>query len=154
MKKLVFGFVAVVAFGLNVNAKEVVASSQVVANEKVVLVKSEGEDLLKINIHIEWGRKSKGCMGFGICSTDIILEGDISDFVGLVTRSGNFQVEISKSGMDGVLKTFGGKVITIEEDFTLSSDVCSKIGLREGYVIKAGKYNIVTDAAGVNSVIF
>ncbi|ESU29167.1 hypothetical protein FLJC2902T_12090 [Flavobacterium limnosediminis JC2902] len=153
MKKLVFGFV--VLFGLNATASGSVKSGELnkcmdVLNEKCVI----GDNLLKLNFHFEFGRASKECAGWGICKLDVTLEGEPSDFIGMMNRNGNLQIEISKKGMDSIAKIFGGKTIIIEEDFTLSKEVCYKVGLKEGYTIKAGKYSIVTDASGINSVIF
>lgn len=155
MKKLLFGFVAVVAFGLNVNAKEVVSTEKVSEKEVIVSSKSDSEDLLKIKITIDFGRKSKGCVGFGVCS--IVAEGDIPldqiSFKGDVNSNGNLQLEVTKLGMESILKTFGSKTIILEEDYTLSNEVCNQIGLKEGYTIKAGKYTVTTDRSGINSVI-
>lgn len=155
MKKLLFGFVAVVAFGLNVNAKEVVTTEKVSEKEVVVSSKSDFEDLLKITIHFDWGRKSKGCTGFGICS--VTLETDIPldqiSFRGEANSNRNLQLEVTKLGMESITKTFGSKTIILEEDFTVSSEVCKQIGLKEGYTIKAGKYTVTTDRSGINTVI-
>lgn len=155
MKKLLFGFVAVVAFGLNVNAKEVVSTEKVSEKEAVVSSKSDSEDLLKVKITIDFGRKSRGCVGFGICS--IVAEGEISldqiSFKGDVTSNGNLQLEVTKLGMESVIKTFGSKTIILEEDFTVSDEVCNQIGLKAGYTIKAGKYNVTADKYGVNYVV-
>ncbi|CAM3673142.1 hypothetical protein FSS13T_26400 [Flavobacterium saliperosum S13] len=155
MKKLLFGFVAVIAFGLNVSAKEVVSTEKLSEKEAVVSSKSDSEDLLKIKITIDFGRKSKDCTGFGVCS--IVLEGDIPldqiSFRGEANSNGNLQLEVTKLGLESIIKTFGSKTIILEEDFTVSSEVCKQIGLKEGYTVKAGKYTVTTDRSGINSVI-
>lgn len=153
MKKLLFGFVAVVAFGLNVNAKEVVSAEKLVEKETLVSTKSEGDDLLKISIHIEWGRVSRNCDGFGLCKTDIDIEFQFNDFFANVTKAGNLNLEVTKSGLESITKKFGGNTIIIEEDYLIPSDVCKQIGLREGYTVKAGKYTVVKNALGVNNVV-
>lgn len=152
MKKVLFGFV--VLLGLSVSAKEVVSTEKLTEKLTVVAPTSEGDDLLKISIHIDWGRKSRGCAGFGICSTDIVLEGQVSDFLGMLTKDGRLNVEITPKGLESIVKTFGGKTIIIEENFTLSNEFCKELGLREGYTIKAGKYSVAPNASGVNNVIF
>ncbi len=155
MKKLLFGFVAVIAFGLNVNAKEVLSTEKVSIKEEVVSSKSDSDDLLKIKVIIDFGRKSKDCTGFGICS--ITLESDIPldqiSFRGEANTNGNLQLEVTKLGMESITKTFGSKTIILEEDFTVSSEVCKQMGLKEGYTVKSGKYNVITDRSGVNYVI-
>lgn len=152
MKKVLFGFV--VLLGLSMSAKEVVSTEKLTKKEIVVDHKSEGDDLLKISIHIDWGRKSRGCVGFGICTTDIVFEGQASEFLGMLTKDGRLNVEITPKGLESIVKTFGGKTIIIEENFTLSNEFCKELGLREGYTIKAGKYSVVTNASGVYNVIF
>lgn len=123
--------------------------------EAVVSSKSDSEDLLKVKITIDFGRKSRGCVGFGFCS--IVIEGDIPldqiSFKGDVNSNGNLQLEVTKLGMESIFKTFGSKTIILEEDYTISNEVCKQIGLKEGYTIKAGKYTVMTDRSGVNSVI-
>lgn len=153
MKKLLFGLVAVVAFGLNVNAKEVNSIEKKLSKETVVSSKLDSDDLYKINIHIEWGRKSKDCRGFGICSSDISFDFELPKFSAMANANGNLQVRISDAGLESIVKTFGTKTIIMEEDFIFSSEVCKQIGLKEGYTIKAGKYAVTTDRSGINSVI-
>lgn len=155
MKKLLFGLVAVVAFGLNVNAKEIALTKEVSGKEKVVFTESEGDNNVKISIHFKWGRISRDCKGFGICDfyidVDVPLDG--VKFYATTNSTGNLELEVTKLGMESVKNTFGGNTIILEEDFTVSSEACKQIGLKEGYTVKAGKYTVTTNRLGVSYVI-
>lgn len=153
MKKMLFGLIAVIAFGLNANAE----NSEKESSKKEITDsnKTEEDDLLKIKIHIEWGRKSKGCEGFGICSTDIDIDAQLSDaaFFGRANANGNLVLEVTKIGMESINKRFSSNTIILEEDFILSDDVCKSLGLKTGYTIKQGKYTVKTDSSGLTTVI-
>lgn len=140
MKKLLFGLIATVMLSLNANASNTV---------KFVNNNSEKEitnaPKIPITIHIEFGRKSKGCTGFGICSMDITVD---LEFSALANETGGLDVNFSDKGLARIKEVFGSSTVVIEENFTLSDELCKNLELRSGYTIKAGKYAVQKGADG------
>ena len=103
---------------------------------------------IDINIVIDWGRVSKECKGFGICKITFEIDLDLLDLIskafGLVrpTDDGGLNVFFPKDGQSEYsLRTYlGDDYVLIGEDYVLEDEVASKLGLREGFTIKAGKY--------------
>jgi len=105
----------------------------------------------KITIIIEIGRKSKGCARFGFC--------DISGSVDLRSQpapngentatgtawmeNGKLKIEFDRASMtDATYQThFGTGRFQLEEDYALSSDVASALGVKS-YTIKTGNYTV------------
>jgi hypothetical protein len=142
MKKLVFGLIATVMFGF-------VGSATCIELNIPSVQKISKLDCLKVSIHINWGRVSKGCSGFGICGVTIDIEDKA--FSGS-TQNGSFVLEMNDLGLKSVQSSFGSNTIIIEEDFVLSNEVCKSLGLKQGYKVKTGKYLIKTVSKGLYSV--
>jgi hypothetical protein len=72
MKKLVFGLIATVMFGLVGNAQNGNTEpnlKSVQFSEPTVFNSSK----IKVSIDVDWGRVSKGCTGWGICGGTITI---------------------------------------------------------------------------------
>jgi hypothetical protein len=109
----------------------------------------------KINNDINWGRKSKGCQGFGICDVDVSIEIDENKIFGVNNGNGIFTLEFNDIQLTTLKKHFGtSEKITISDDFILSDDVCEKLELKRGYIIKKGEYSIKTLDKGLYTVSF
>lgn len=151
MKKLIFGLIAVVFFGMGANAGTLESNEKHIAETELI-----GTGLTKIMIHIDvtWGRKSRGCKGFGICDVDFDVEIDQKNmFSG--TNDGNFTIVFDDEGLKNISNHFGdSSTITIEEDFNLSDKLCEVLELKPGYTVKKGKYNIQKIGEGTYSVSF
>ncbi len=90
-------------------------------------------------LEIDWGRRSKNCRGFGICTISLIIE--FRSFVG-VNQDGSFTLLLNDNGLNEVTTYFGDNKIILEEDYVLPEDLTKKMGLKDGYSIKKGTYLI------------
>ena len=150
MKKMVFGLIATVMFSVNGNANSLEANSNHELKTKTV------ETLkVRINIDITWGRKSKDCKGFGVCDVDVSIEIDENKMSGVNNGNGVFSLEFNENQLTVLKKHFGSsEIITISEDYNLSDDVCEKLELKRGYIIKKGEYSIKILDNGLYTVSF
>ncbi len=132
MKKLLFGLIATVMFGF-------VGSAQVKSDTKSQESK----------IHIEFGRKSKDCGGFGICvfTIDLTIE-DLINIIGVLKTSDNgVKVNFTKEFYlqnEAMLKS---GYLTLEEDFTIDEKTSLGLGFRESKILKAGRYPLKFDSS-------
>lgn len=150
MKKMLFGLIATVMLSVSGNANSV-------KNNSIDELKFEKAETLKtrINIDITWGRKSKGCQGFGICDVDVSIEIDENKIFGVNNGNGIFTLEFNDIQLTTLKKHFGtSEKITISDDVTLADDVCEKLELKRGYIIKKGEYSIKTLDKGLYTVSF
>lgn len=147
---MVFGLIATVMFSVNGNANSLEANSNHELKTKTV------ETLkVRINIDITWGRKSKDCKGFGVCDVDVSIEIDENKMSGVNNGNGVFSLEFNENQLTVLKKHFGSsEIITISEDYNLSDDVCEKLELKRGYIIKKGEYSIKILDNGLYTVSF
>ena len=153
MKKLLFGLIATVLFGLSGNSTEL--NSNKLLNFYPILKLNEVTKV-KINLDVTWGRKSKNCEGFGICDVDVSIEieNKISNLFS-ATNNGNFTLEFDEKGLKSINEIFkSNSILTIEEDYVLSEKVCKALELKSGYTIKKGKYKIQKNNIGTYYVSF
>lgn len=150
MKKMVFGLIATVMLSVSGNANSLKTNSNPELKIKTV------ETLkVRINIDITWGRKSKDCKGFGVCDADVSIEIDDNKMSGVNYGNGVFSLEFNKTQLTILKKHFGSsEIITISEDYSLSDNVCEKLELKRGYIIKKGEYAIKTLDNGLYTVSF
>jgi len=124
----------------------------------------------KLTIHIEFGRKSKGCRGIGICrySWEFSYEGEkpegystpITGNTATGTawiENGRLNVEFDRVSMtDATYQAYfsTGDFIIID-DFEVPQESVSLFGLK-GYTIKAGQYEVPALRSDTNTftVIF
>lgn len=126
MKNFIFVLLAMLAFSVSGNAQTRTSAP----NEQ--------------KIHLEFGRKSLNCAGFGICIFRIELE--VSDVIAIVQaffNNGRLQVNLPAAFYDANKSKMVNNVITIEEDFLIPATETSKMGRSTGYTIKRGKYPLV-----------
>lgn len=135
MKKLVFGLIAIVMFSFVGNSTPCLNLESETSIESELTEKPK----IPITISIDFGRKSKGCTGFGVCKIDISL--DLEDVFQAVSNGmGGVDVSFGEKGMNIIKQTFNGSAVIIEEDYVLSDNVCEKLEIQKGYTLKAGKY--------------
>ena len=109
----------------------------------------------RIHVTIEFGRKSKDCKKFGICSITF----DFSEFfTARATGStgtawienGRLQVEFNRASMkaEAIQTYFDGKVL-IEEDYELPKEIAEALGV-SSYKIRAGAYPLSSTSDNCN----
>lgn len=153
MKKILFGLIATVFFGLSANASELYPSKISDSNPSSNIKENIK---VRINVDVTWGRKSRDCKGFGICDVDftIDIENRASGFAA-TNNNGVFILEFSEDGLKTISEHFkSNTILTIEEDYVLSDKVCKALELKSGYTIKTGKYKIQKAIDGAYSVSF
>lgn len=167
IKCLTFKFIIMKKF-LFATATVLLMSASVLAHAKseAIDLRKEGNDVEKISkkndevlekirvvIHLKWGRVSRDCQGFGICSADIDVVYERKEFIGTTDGNGNFVLEITPDGLKSIEKYLGGPVLILDEDFALPVSLTKKLELKTGYKLKAGKYKIQTGKA-ISSITF
>ena len=149
MKNLFFSLMAIAMFSLSANANEIKENTIATAAIDKIENTTDLGDLTPptagTTIKITWGRKSRGCRGFGICR--IVITIDIQ-FKASANSRGNLVLEANASGLESVRSQFGSNTITVEEDYPLEADVARQLGLPADYTIKAGKYTLEPNGAG------
>lgn len=137
MKKLLFGLIVTIMFGIAANAQKV----------KEVGVKAT----------FEIGRNSKNCNGLGICTKKTIkVEISIkvetkltssrsglknNQFYGIIIPQDldTIRVYMTKENVDAIKKFTKNEDFIVDEDFLLNDDYLNL----SNYVIKKGKYNYI-----------
>lgn len=100
-------------------------------------------DRWNVSFEINWGRKSRDCKGFGICGITIVIQFGVEqeDFQG-INQDGVLHLSLNQDGLKNINSFFGANEIVLEEDYVLSKEVTKKLGLKKGYRIKKGTYQI------------
>ncbi|TPD68519.1 hypothetical protein [Flavobacterium microcysteis] len=149
MKNLLFSLMAITLFSLSANASEIkentIATAAIDKIENTTDLGDLTQPTATTSIKITWGRKSKGCRGFGICR--IIITIDIQ-FKASVNSRGNLVLEANAAGLESVRSHFGSNTITVEEDYPLEADVARQLGLQGDYTVRAGRYTLQPDGNG------
>ncbi len=108
----------------------------------------------RLELHIVFGRyrpEIDDCKGFGICSFRLVVVGGIAadeqNALATGEADGKGKLVLSfarRSGLSDAAyrRYFGSGTFLVEADYPVSERICSKLGLRRGYVIKAGKYPV------------
>lgn len=100
------------------------------------------------------GRKSKSCGGIGICkltkvkvkveSIEATVYGNRMFAAGVnVLDPNRFILQVDEENMRDIVKEFGGKYLTLEEDLTISAENSAELGLSENFIIKKGIYDLL-----------
>ncbi len=141
MKNLFLALVATVLFSGGVFATEIDFIDYCLPNTYYEC--SELNDS-NAQLTLVWGRVSKNCKGFGICDIGgSITIGPITIVFRENTDGRNDLVfSLDENHRNYTYQHFKGNIIVIEEDYVLSDDVCSQLGVKSGYTIKAGNYNM------------
>lgn len=151
MKKLFFTFATALFVSLTAQAKSV---SQPIQNydfeinpaTPAIVTENAENPFIKIKIKLDFGRKSKGCTGFGVCS--LTLETEIDFPISVEVTKNEMTLEMTEAGQQSVARYFGGNKIILEEDFVLSPEFDKQFGLPENTIWPAGTYNVVKTSAG------
>ncbi len=136
-------------FSISANANEIKENTTATAAVDKIENTTDLENLTQpaatTSIKITWGRKSKGCRGFGICR--IVITIDIQ-FKASVNSRGNLVLEANAAGLESVRSHFGSNTITVEEDYPLEAEVARQLGLSGDYTVRAGRYTLQPDGNG------
>jgi hypothetical protein len=131
MKKILFGVIATVFFGLSANAQKTSSDSQNQTSR----------------IHIEFGRVSKDCGGFGICKFTIDLE--IEDVLAIIsafrTGDGGVNLNLTKDFYNKNEKHLKTGFLILEEDFVIEKNTSLKLGFKDSKTLKKGRYPVKFD---------
>ncbi|MBK8966925.1 MAG: hypothetical protein IPM36_09645 [Lewinellaceae bacterium] len=101
----------------------------------------------KIKISIDFGRRSKGCLKFGICNITVTIEERIEPrtqgAIGMAWMENNqLRIEFDKTTMTAsTFQKYLDSQLLIEEDFELPTEVAKALGVTS-YTIRAGSYPI------------
>lgn len=150
MKKFFFTFATALIVSLTVQAKS--DSHPVNINPVVdpvittVFADNAENPFIKGKVTIDFGRKSKGCVGFGVCT--ITLEAEIQSPITVDVNKSEMTLEMTPAGQQSVSKYFGGDTIILEEDFVFAADFDKQFGLAANTVWPAGKYTLVKTSTG------
>jgi hypothetical protein len=114
----------------------------------------------KVSLKIDFGRKSKGCTKFGICS--ITFEAEIEmrnapsgENTGTGTgwiSNGKLVIDFDRNSMseETYLNHFGNGKLTLEENYQLDPAVAAALGVRS-YTMRAGAYAVPATRADNNT---
>lgn len=99
-------------------------------------------------IHIEFGRKSKDCGGFGICKFTIDITFDeLLDIIKAFRTSDNgINLNFTKEFYEKNSRILQSGFLVLEEDFIIDQTTSSELGFRERKTLKAGNYKVKFDA--------
>jgi hypothetical protein len=141
MKKILCALMAIVALSTSGNAqtKSTTSTTSTSTTEEQ-------------KIRIEFGRKSKGCAGFGICS--LTIEFDTADIIAILNafknKDGKLTLRMSPEYYQHNISHFSNGFWSLEEDFPLPLSSAETLRLGSAYTLKRGKYPITFDA-GTNT---
>ncbi|MEN9609424.1 MAG: hypothetical protein RLZZ628_238 [Bacteroidota bacterium] len=99
----------------------------------------------RIKISVTFGRASKGCAGFGICSLSIELKQRLlpeeSSTAQLINKKLSLTIGKNTLSKTTLNKSLSNGRFLIEEAFTIPADVAKQLGV-SAYTIPAGSYAI------------
>jgi len=113
----------------------------------------------KVDFFLEFGKRSCDCCGFGFCRFELNINwsynmpdnmGTLSDngaFGSIQSESNKLTLTFYKAGMSAltIKKYFGSAYFIVDESYTLSNELCSKLDITN-YTIKKGRYAITETA--------
>ena len=138
---------AIALFSFNANASEIVENQiNEVKTENITNIEDATNPRVRVSIDVDFGRRSRDCRGFGVCSVTITIE--FSFFQATTNERGNLVLEANQRGLEQVRSHFGSNTITVEEDYVLPADTAKQLGLASGYTIRAGRYTLADNGSG------
>ena len=131
MKKLLFGLIATVLFSATGNAQK------------------GGSENTASKIHIEFGRVSKNCGGFGICvfTIDITIDELINIINAFRTKDNGIKLNFTKEFYKLNESMLKSGYLTLEEDFTIDEKTSLELGFTESKTLKSGRYSVKFDSS-------
>lgn len=143
---------AIALFSFNANASEITENN---TKECEKIENANIDDVtnprIRVTVTVEFGRASRECRGFGVCSVTVSAE--LSFFQATTNDAGKLVIETNQRGFEQVRTHFGSNTITVEEDYVLPANTSKQVGLPTGYTIKAGRYTLADDGRGNFSVV-
>ena len=103
---------------------------------------------IKITAHtkIGFGRNSKGCKGFGICTSTWITFNECTLSTGDDGKT--FVLEVPAVNAGSYPEQFSQKSFIMEEDYTFPAEIQRSMNLTKPILIKAGSYQMEKSSAG------
>jgi hypothetical protein len=104
---------------------------------------------VRLIIILDIGRKKKDCRGFGVCEISIEIEArsnlNGNGVTGTATNEGGqliLKVMPEVVSLKAYNEYFSSGKFVVEDEYVMSPEVSKALGLKEGYVIKPGNYNV------------
>lgn len=140
------------------------------ANTYLPTTPSISANLIKVTVTVNFGRQSKGCTGFGVCSVVISAElmtrpSNTSGTGTAETKDGKLVLTLNKSSMtrEAMAKYFANNKFTVEEDVQVAGEIVSPRDPASGQatgrrqyqplIIRKGVYN-VQDSGSTLTITF
>ena len=103
---------------------------------------------IKITAHtkISFGRNSKGCKGFGICTSTWITFNECTLSTGDDGKT--FVLEVPAGNSGSYPEQFSQTSFVMEEDYTFPSEFQRNMNLPKPILIKAGSYRMEKSSVG------
>ncbi len=103
---------------------------------------------IKITAHtkIGFGRNSKGCKGFGICTSTWVTFNECTLSTGDDGKT--FVLEVPAANAGSYPEQFSQKSFIMEEDYSFSEEIQRSMNLAKPILIKAGSYKMEKSSAG------
>ncbi len=98
--------------------------------------------VIELKLEVEWGRRSKDCRGFGVCSAMIITEIQHDRTVMLRSDRDMLSLDVPHSIAEKFQEQFEGTEFGVEEDFVFSEEISEKLRCKELIVLKQGFYRM------------
>jgi len=100
-----------------------------------------------IQITLDIGRKSRKCLGFGVCRASVKIGAERRSFVGNVKiiNPNKFILYVDEENMSKIVNGYGEQHLILEEDFTLDYEEIVTLNLAENFTIGEGIYQFIQD---------
>ncbi len=104
--------------------------------------KKTEQKIIEISIHIQIGRVSKDCQGFGICEFSIDINAAQIIIVRVLPKDDLLQLEFPLEFSKKYYEQFENDVFVMDEDFKISEEISKELGSASSLLIPEGKYQI------------
>ena len=159
MKKLIFTLITVFALSINSFANETGNPTNTINEElcNEATVGNDTDDRLTFDIHVEWGRRSKDCKGFGVCSVTVTIEWSLASFSATSDTNSSTGAQVLKLSLTednarAIERHFGRRAIIVEEAFEINdAQTLRSMGYSRPFVIAPGTYPIQENTIVINS---
>ena len=134
-------------------------TSSLNANTYLPMTPTLSSNLIKVTITVNFGRQSKGCSGFGVCS--VVISAELMARPSNTSGTGTAEVEngkliltLNKSSMtrEAMTKYFSNNKFTVEEDFQVAHEIVSPRDPASGQATGRRQYQPIIIRKGVYDV--
>ncbi len=121
-----------------------------VASPLVETAKAQSPEslILSFSVHIEFGRKSRGCLGFGICRF-VFRDFDVDASARLQPKNNSLQILFPMDFVKNNPNQFENEIFIQEEDLQLSKEISTTLGSDRPLLIPKGEYSLKRSDKGM-----